>query len=147
MTQFRVLIATAVLAVFLSFIAFVAQMNKGVIPPEPQNYKGYYFEGLEAPNFYPCDFDEHWEVAPKVPHLSQEYRRITAIQKASTDGVEPIYAELRGHLSDRGNYGHLGLADRKLDVIETVVTSRVYKTDRQCKPGAETWPIVVFEYD
>ena len=137
MHQFRFLVVPAVLAIVLSFAAVVAQMDNGVIDPKPQTYKGYYYEGLEASNFYPCDYGEHWWIEPQVTYLSREYRRITSIQRVAADDIEPIYVELRGRLSELGKYGHMGLAHRKFDVDKVVVTNRVYQTDRQCKPAAK----------
>lgn len=147
MHQFRFLIGPALLAIVLLFAALVAQMDGGRISPELQTYRGYYFEGLETSNFYPCDYEEMWRIEPSVPYLSREYRRITNVQSVSVDNIAPIYVELSGRVSELGKYGHLGLANRELSVMETIATDRIYKSDRQCKPATEHWPIVVFEYE
>ena len=147
MTQLQFLFASALIVLTLLFLVFVLQYSDEATIPQPQVYRGYYYEGLEAANFYSCDHSESWWITYKYPYLSREYRRLTGIHSAEADDIKPIYTEVRGELSGPGRYGGLGLAQHSLRIREVIATNHVYTSDRQCKPAAPHWPIVAFEYE
>lgn len=154
MQQIHLLTIAVAVGAFFVVTAFLSIKGSEPTYQVEEEFAGYYYGGLEASDFYPCKFEESWLVWPQNEFLAREYRRITGIQVESGENIVPIYVELRGYYSELGEYGHFGLADRELGVLEVTFTDRVYETEgatgellKRCKPGSEHGPVVVFEYD
>jgi hypothetical protein len=78
-------------------------------------HRGYFSYGFETSAFHPCNSDEAWWVTGEgTAALIEQYGQV-----APAD-YEPVYAEVRGQVSEPGAYGHLGAYQRELTVTEVV---------------------------
>lgn len=99
-------------------------------------YRGYVYFGLEMRLFRPCGRGEVWWIDEHYPvELEILYRRMTSSHNPLSVEPPPMYVELRGAISPLGRFGHMGTSDRVLSVNEVAFADRVYRHDRQCKPG------------
>jgi len=92
-------------------------------PASPSSgvFRGRYKRDFEVSSFTPCDSSERWWVSGEVLPL-----RAPLGEKTGT-----VYAEVRGDLSSKGSYGHLGAYSREL-VVREVVTTRL-PSDKDCQ--------------
>ncbi|CAG0980838.1 hypothetical protein GPROT1_02269 [Gammaproteobacteria bacterium] len=94
------------------------------IPPLPsptptfsgpaQDYAGTFTYGFEVVAFKPCNSDEVWWLNGEVTAMKDLRTRYEAL----TRKMEPVHVQLRGLISERGNYGHMGGYQRQLYVLE-----------------------------
>ena len=75
--QFSLVVAVALL---LLVAVYLPLMNGDDGPQATETFRGYYYEGLETSNFFPCELAEMWWILPGEAFLSREYRRITGSQ-------------------------------------------------------------------
>ena len=84
---------------------------------EEGTFDGLVTFGFEVSGFSPCDREEGWSVTgPAAKELFGKYSEVVA---SGTEYV-PAYARVRGELSRRGEYGHLGAYDREIEVREVL---------------------------
>jgi hypothetical protein len=84
--------------------------------PSTGVYLGYYSFGFETNRFTPTNSHEQWWLSGMNPCLE--------LAREVTPGVTPVlYVEMRGALSWKGKYGHMGQYSRELTVKE-VLTCR-----------------------
>jgi hypothetical protein len=112
-------------------IAFAAAT--GCSHPQPgvsQTHRGYYTFGFEVSAFQPCWSDERWWVSEGSGLLHERL-----IQLSGSPHGE-IYAEVRGVISERGAFGHLGRYDRDIAIHEVLAAAsgRRWKCPRGIGP-------------
>jgi hypothetical protein len=84
---------------------------------EPQEYSGSFTYGFEVISFKPCNSDEVWWLNGEAAAMSDLRTRYAAITKT----MQPVHVQLRGLISERGIYGHMGGYQREFylkDVLE-----------------------------
>jgi hypothetical protein len=81
-------------------------------------FEGSYAYGFETSAFLPCGVSEQWWVTPANGEVGQELVR--AYNSISDEQFKNAYARLRGKISPRGSYGHLGMYEREFTVTEIV---------------------------
>ncbi len=84
---------------------------------EPQDYAGSFTYGFEVVSFKPCHRDEAWWLDGDAAALTELRTRYAAI----TQTEQPVHVRLRGLISERGVYGHMGGYQRQLyvqDILE-----------------------------
>lgn len=78
-------------------------------------YSGFVEFGFESQSFRPCGGGpQWWLMGPALPELSQRYQELAGAH------YQPLYAELQAVLSEPGNYGHMGVYEREMEVVEVV---------------------------
>ena len=109
-------------ALLIPVLCFIGCHSTDMVVPSPDNsYHGHYTYGFEVSSFMPCGSSERWWVSAETRGL-----RTQLGERAGT-----VYAEVRGEISKRGSYGHLGAYSRELTVLE-VVTTRL-PGDKDCQ--------------
>ncbi len=84
---------------------------------EPKDYAGTFRYGFEVISFEPCNSDEVWWLNGDAVPMALLRTRYEALTKK----MEPVYVQLRGLISERGFYGHMGGYQREFylqDVLE-----------------------------
>jgi hypothetical protein len=84
---------------------------------EPKDYAGTFTYGFEVIAFKPCTSGEVWWLNGDVAAMIELRTRYTALTKT----MQPVHVQLRGLVSERGIYGHLGGYQREFylqDVLE-----------------------------
>lgn len=79
-------------------------------------FEGMYAYGFETSAFVPCGVKEAWWVTPTNGEVGQELTR--AYDATVTEQYRSVFARVRGNLSARGAYGHLGAYQREITVNE-----------------------------
>ncbi|AOS98408.1 hypothetical protein AUP74_03042 [Microbulbifer aggregans] len=106
------LIICGVMTIFLGVALYYAELFDHY--SEDNIYRGHYAAGFEMSSFIPCDKNGYWWVSTdEKSALYKEYERVS-------DEYEPVYMELVGTLSERGYYGHFGVSERELIVLEVL---------------------------
>jgi hypothetical protein len=80
-------------------------------------YRGHYTKGFEINDFVLCGGSQRWWVT------GDEMPLIKALTSPAGMVGGTIYAEVRGHLTRRGSFGHLGAYPHEL-VVERVLGTR-----------------------
>lgn len=97
-----------------------------------QVFRGYYLEGFEVTGFSPCGYYEIWDVRSSASsNLTDIYSSII------TEPQEVIFIEVRGDISEIGQYGHLGISDRKITIYEVLLAEKT--TNRECGADIESY--------
>ena len=84
---------------------------------EPQDYAGTFRYGFEVISFEPCNSNEVWWLNGEAAAMTKLRTRYEALTKT----MQPVYVQLRGLISERGFYGHMGGYQREFylqDVLE-----------------------------
>jgi hypothetical protein len=81
-------------------------------------FEGKVAFGFETSLFAPCGVSEQWWVIPADAELSQELQR--AYDQTAPKEYAGVYARLRGKITARGTFGHLGAYQREFTVSEIV---------------------------
>lgn len=116
MKELFYLIALLAFAVY-----FVSCHSMDTALPSPDgSYRGRYTFGFEVGSLTPCGSPEQWWVTVETPVLREALGERTAT----------VYTEVRGDLSAKGSYGHLGQYARELVVREVVLTR--LPTEKDC---------------
>jgi hypothetical protein len=71
---------------------------------EPQDHSGSFTYGFEVIAFKPCNSTEVWWLNGDAAAMSDLRTRYAAITKT----MQPVHVKLRGLISERGTYGHMG---------------------------------------
>jgi len=95
--------------------------------PEPSNgvYRGRYVKRFEVSSFQPCGSSKQWWVVGRVDPL------IAAVTSAGGFVGGTAYVELRGRVTPRGRYGHLGGYSREFTVERVLLARAPRGTDCQ----------------
>jgi hypothetical protein len=89
--------------------------------PEAEVFSGYYAYGFEESLFAPIGKNERWWLLKAPPCVKAV---------ASPSNSTPIlYLEVKGNLSPKGAYGHLGQYSRELDPKEFLVCRTLAKDE------------------
>ena len=88
-------------------------------------YRGHYRKGFEINDFVVCGGSQRWWVT------GDETPLIKALTSPAGMVGGTVYAEVRGHLTPRGSYGHLGTYPHEL-VVERVLVTRA-ATPQDCQ--------------
>jgi hypothetical protein len=83
---------------------------------EPITYEGSYTYGFEIVSFKPCGVNGAWWVTGERAPMRDLYTRYTALTKTT----QPIHVQLRGYVSERGIYGHMGGYEREFTLVEVL---------------------------
>ena len=80
------------------------------------SYVGTMSFGFEESAFRPCDRTEQWWIVggEVVVDLQSKYNDF------GVNWYEPVYAELKGDPSNKGEFGHLGAYEREFEVSDVV---------------------------
>ena len=81
-------------------------------------FERLYSYGFETSAFTPCGVKEHWWVGPANDEVGQELMR--AYNATTSTQNRGVYARLRGKITPKGSYGHLGFYTREFTVSEIV---------------------------
>lgn len=92
---------------------------------EPKNYVGTFTSGFEVIAFKPCNSDEVWWVNGERVPMADLYARYATLTKR----MEPVHVQLRGLISERGAYGHMGGYAREFYVQEVLEVRAVQPDD------------------
>jgi hypothetical protein len=76
---------------------------------DPKDYTGTFTYGFEVMAFKSCNSDELWWLNGDVDAMIELRTRYAALTKK----MEPVHVQLRGLISERGNYGHMGSYQRE----------------------------------
>jgi|ERR1041385_8696561 hypothetical protein len=88
-------------------------------------YRGRYTKGFEINDFVVCGGSQRWWIT------GDEMPLIKAVTSPAGMVGGSIYAEVRGHLTRRGNFGHLGAYPHELVVERVLATRRPSSKDCQ----------------
>ena len=112
----------------------IAPTRTATIPPlpspsptfsgPPKDYEGSFTYGFEIIAFKPCNSDEVWWLNGDLPPLKELRTRYEALTKK----VEPVHVKLRGLISERGFYGHMGSYQREF-YVQAVLDVRAIQAD------------------
>ena len=82
--------------------------------------KGTYVSAFERSDFMPCKGDEHWwlsgNVFAKIETFIAEHH--LRKPKANWEANRPVYIEVKGLISEKGRWGHLGMYQREIHANE-----------------------------
>ena len=84
---------------------------------EEGTFEGLVAYGFEMSGFTPCDREEDWWVTG--PASGELFERYTGVVEPGSE-YAPAYARVRGEISRRGEYGHVGAYDREIEVLEVL---------------------------
>jgi hypothetical protein len=87
---------------------------------EPKDYTGTFRYGFEVIAFKPCNSDEVWWLNGDAAAMKDLRTRYEALTKK----MEPVHVQLRGLISERGIYGHMGGYQREF-YLQDVLDVRV----------------------
>jgi hypothetical protein len=90
----------------------------------PKDYAGTFTYGFEVIAFKPCNSDEVWWLNGDGDALLDLRTRYEVL----THKMEPVHVQLRGLISDRGVYGHMGGYQREF-YVQDVIDVRVLQAD------------------
>lgn len=100
----------------------MAPTRSPTIPPRPsptptfsgpaQDYAGTFTYGFEVIAFKPCNSDEVWWLNGDIAPMKDLRTRYEAL----TQKMDPVHVQLRGLISERGIYGHMGGYQREFYV-------------------------------
>lgn len=82
-------------------------------------FEGYYAYGFETSAFVPCGVKEQWWVTPANGEIGQAL--VNGYQELTGSQNRAVYARVRGTITPKGSYGHLGMFQRGITVNEIVV--------------------------
>jgi hypothetical protein len=111
-------------AVLFLFACAPRESTPPPAPPKPrpvivtsEEFRGLYIVGDERSAFEPCGKTEAWwiDFSPEARETLREY-------KVSGWGHWPM--RVRGTLSPKGRYGHLGMYPRQLNVEQVIAAGR-----------------------
>lgn len=90
----------------------------------PKEYEGSFTYGFEVIAFKPCNSDEVWWLNGEVAALKALRTQYEALNKR----MQPVHVKLRGLISERGFYGHLGSYQREF-YLQAVLDVRDIQAD------------------
>jgi hypothetical protein len=82
-------------------------------------FEGFVSWGFEVSAFSPCDREETWWVDGGEAEAELFERYFEIIEQASGEPAG-VYARVRGEVTERGEYGHLGAYEREVDIEEVL---------------------------
>ena len=109
-------------SISVAFIVLLAAAASGCdlvgdIFSEEKVYRGRVAFGFEASDFSPCGSDALWWITGSDETYTELYDSYRAL---GVDWYQHAYAEVRGSRSGKGEYGHLGIYSRELEVEEVL---------------------------
>jgi hypothetical protein len=104
-------------------VALLAGASRGM---EPQRLTGHYTVQWEEQSFQPCGSSEKWWVSDAGP-LMARYRELVKGDYGT------VFVTVRAEVTDRGQFGHLGMFPRATAVREVVRASPAGEGD--CRRG------------
>ncbi len=90
----------------------------------PKDYEGSFTYGFEVIAFKPCHSDEVWWLNGEAAALKELRTQYEALNKR----MQPVHVTLRGLISERGFYGHLGSYQREF-YLQAVLDVRDIQPD------------------
>ena len=92
--------------------------------------KGMYVSAFERSDFIPCGADEHWWLTGDAYSDIEKFIHENKLRRTEDDWYPnvPVYLEVRGTKSKKGEWGHLGAYQRELSTIKLVLI----KVDGSC---------------
>ncbi len=90
----------------------------------PKDYEGSFTYGFEVIAFKPCNSDEVWWLNGEGAALKELRTQYEALNKR----MQPVHVTLRGLISERGFYGHMGGYQREF-YLQAVLEVRDIQAD------------------
>jgi hypothetical protein len=119
MTRVSFLFRTGALFVLL------ASCSRSPDWPPSGVYSGYYTFGFEVSSFVPTNTKETWWLSGASP-----CRSLSDAARGKSGENPVIYLEIRGTLSRKGRYGHLGAYPRELNVQKVLTCRKLWPDER-----------------
>jgi hypothetical protein len=110
-------------------IVFLAGCERHTSWPPSGVYLGYYTYGYEVSSFVPVGSRETWWLSGVTP-CQEELLREQRQSAAGLHANPTIYVEVRGALTSKGKYGHLGNYSRELEVQQALACRRLWPDER-----------------
>lgn len=104
----------------LLFLALLLAACAPSQSPRSGTFTGYYSIGMEGGTFVPLNSKERWSLSGQVPCVDE----ILAKLPIPPDISLIIYLKARGSVGARGEYGHLGVNSRVLNIDEVLECRR-----------------------
>jgi hypothetical protein len=103
----------------LLLVALLSGCSQSMPWPSAGVYLGYYSFGFETSRFTPTNSDEKWWLSGTNP--------CSELAHEVAPGFTPVlYVEVRGSLSWKGKFGHLGQYSRELTVKEVLSCRKLW---------------------
>ena len=85
-------------------------------------FKGLYVSAFERSDFMPCGVGEHWWLQGRVFSEIEEFIKNNSLRSNEGDWQPntPVYIEVVGIRSEKGEWGHMGLYQYELSAPELV---------------------------
>ena len=92
-------------------------------------FKGLYVSAFERSDFIPCGKDEHWWLQGQAYSEIEDFIVKNSLRSGEGDWNPnaPVYIEVVGTRSKRGEWGHMGAYKHELNAIELVDISATNK--------------------
>jgi hypothetical protein len=120
----RTLILVSIAAVSVTVI----EAEQVSLSPAPIQYAGYYVSSFEKSLFKPVDSTERWWLSGSYSCPNTGIDLMPRDQGATV----PVFLIVRGKLSAKGRYGHMGAYDREL-VVEMTISCRPLRANEKAE--------------
>lgn len=96
-------------------------------------YKGLYVSSFERSDFMPCGSNEHWWLQGSVYSEIEEFIKENSLRSNDGDWYPniPVYIEVVGKKSGKGEWGHMGAYQYEFNTTELVDISAINKCIKQ----------------
>ncbi|WP_269520642.1 hypothetical protein [Alteromonas sp. BMJM2] len=105
---------------FLIVVLYAQIWVTGPVYSNPSRMQGVVYLGFESRFFKPCGSEESWWIAIDessfINRLFYEFNEKT--KGTRKNGVFEIYLDADINISNRGRFGHLGMSDREVEIIQ-----------------------------
>lgn len=87
-----------------------------------ETFKGLYVSSFERNDFMPCNSAEHWWQSGKAYSKIEEFIKSNSLRSDKGDFHPnvPLYIEVVGTVSEKGQWGHMGRYEREIKSIELI---------------------------
>lgn len=128
---------TKTLSVFLLILSVALASCNIKNKNQVKKYKGYYWYGSEQTRFSRMCRNDRWWMRKNLKEVTNLIMK--NINNPDTQkSVLPIYIEVEGKLSSKGEWGHLGGSSRILEVSKVLFFSKTGKRHYKgrCEPAS-----------
>ena len=104
-------VSLMLIAIAVAFLSAGCELLESIF--DDDRYVGHVAFGFEVSAFHPCGSDEQWWISGGGEELLDLQDRYWAL---GLNPYEMAFAELEGHRSGKGEYGHLNAYQREFTV-------------------------------